>query len=99
MVGNDGRLEVGGNVFEWDFSKTGGHFDALVVGGKTRVGLTAEEGFLLLDVLMLDVQGNSILEIERGEMKISTGVWDYRIEGQKLQINSAPREIELEMKF
>lgn len=95
MVGDTGRLEVGSNVYEFDFPNDGGRFEAIRILGETVFGLTCEDGNLLLDIILTDKNGEVILKVERGEMKISTGVWDYRIEGQSIQIRSAERSIDL----
>ena len=99
MVGDQALFEVGGNKYEFSFGAVDGRFDAIRIGAHTVLGLSAEDGCLLLDVSLTDQVGVEVLRIERGEMTISTGVWDYRIVGPTVTINSAERMISLEMDF
>lgn len=100
MVGTHSVMRVGNCITEWVFNGTDkGRFAALEVDGIRRIGVDAEDGFLLLDVLLHDVSGRVALRIERGELMVSTGVWDYRLEGARLKINSAVRLLWLDMEF
>jgi hypothetical protein len=40
---------------------------------KRLVGVSLEDGFLLLNACLMDATGNVVLQVERGEMKVSTG--------------------------
>jgi hypothetical protein len=48
---------------------------------------------------MMDKLGNTIFEIVIGEITISTGVWDYELEGPTLTIRNGLRDIMLKMDF
>lgn len=52
---------------------------------------------LLLNLGVFDEKGAKILEINKNEISVSTGVWDYELVGPILKIRSKPREIELEI--
>ena len=97
IAGDRGRLEVGGNVYEFDFQSNADRFEAIRIRGVTVFGVSREDGYLLLDIILTDQNGDVILQVERGELTISTDVWDYRIEGQDIQIRSAKRSIDLEL--
>jgi trigger factor len=100
MLAQSPQVEIGSNVWEWQCDPTqDGEVILLMIANVRIVGLALENGFLLLNVLFKDHSGNVILEIDRGEMKVSTGVWDYRFEGRLLTINSAARHISLQMQF
>jgi hypothetical protein len=49
----------------------------------------------LLSANLRDKNGNLILGIDRNEWLIPTDQWDCKIEGNKIEIRSAPRNIEL----
>lgn len=97
MGGDSVNLRVGGNQYIFDFSPTINRFDAVRVNGKSIVGITNEEGNLLLDLCMTDREGNEILVVRSGELEISAGVWDFQCEGNSIKIRSQPRNIEFDM--
>ncbi len=97
LAGDTGRLEVGGNVYEFDFSENNDPFEAIRIRGQTILGLIKEDDSLLLDLVMTDRSGEIVLKVARGEMAVSTQLWDYRIEGRNILIRSAPRKIELNL--
>lgn len=97
MTGNRGRFEAGNCVHEFDFTANANRFDAITMFGKTVLGLSAEDGYLLLDISLTDKNGLEILRIDRGELSVSTGVWDYKIRGQTIQMRSSQHFVSLEM--
>ena len=99
MVGTRGQFEIGTNIFEFDFGQTGENFEAIRILGQTIFGMHHENGHLLLDVVLSDRRGETILKVERGELIISTSVWDYKFEGRNLHIRSGERQIELHLEL
>jgi len=97
MSGNSVNLRVGGNQYLFDFSIERKRFDAVRINGKTVVGLTNENGNLLLDLFMTDRQGNEILKVREGEIEVSTGIWDFQYERNNIKIRSQPRNIQFDM--
>ena len=97
LSGDTAHFEVGGNKYWYSFAGVNGRFQAIQINGHAVLALSNEEGHLLLDVLMNDQSGDEIFRIVRGEMTISTGVWDYRIEGPTITMNSSERKISLEL--
>lgn len=93
MVGRQGSFEAGGRIFEFDFAQSGGRYDAINVAGKTFVGLTCEDDHLLLDIILTDKDGVEVLRVKRGEMTVSTGVWDYTFEGPHIRVKSAEHDV------
>ena len=99
MTGDEARFEVGGNAFEFSFSQVRGYFQAIVLAGQTVVGMRLENDRLLIDLTLNDPQGKAILEVARGELSISTGVWDFEMVGPRIVIRSAERQISLELEI
>ena len=97
MAGESVTLKVGGNQYLFDFLNGNDRFDAVRVNGKSIVGLTNENGNLLLSLCMTDVQGNEVIKAKEGELEISTGVWDFEYTGNKMKIRSKLSAIEFEM--
>lgn len=91
------ELVAGSNVCRFDFGASGGRFDAIRVGALPVLGLTNEAGQLLLDVVMMDAVGNDILRIDRGELTIDPGVWDYRFSGPRFEVRGGPGMVVLSM--
>lgn len=99
MVGSAARLVIGSNVCSFDFARSNGRFDAIRVGSTPILGVTREDGYLLLDVVMMDQQGREILRIDRGELTIDPGVWDYRFSGPNFQIRGGPGAVVLDLQI
>lgn len=93
MVGRKGSFEAGGRIYEFDFDENGGRFDAVNIAGKTFLGLTCEHDHLLLDIILTDKTGTPVLCVKRGEMTVSTGVWDHRFEGPNIRVQSAEHDV------
>lgn len=97
MSGNAVNLRVGGNQYLFNFSDVNNRFDAVRVNGKSIVGITNDNGNLLLDVCMTDREGNEILKVNEGELEISTEIWDFEYIGNNMKIRSQLRSIEFDM--
>lgn len=97
MSGNSVNLRVGGNQYIFNFSSGRNRFDAVRVNGKSIVGLTNENGNLLLDICMTDRGGNEILKVKESELEISIGIWDFEYVGNNMKIRSQSRNIEFDM--
>jgi hypothetical protein len=99
------RLFVSGPRVEFFVSNTkyistiedGGSFDAIRIFGKTVVGCKRENDNILLNIVMTDHSGEFVLEVSNGEIIVSTGVWDYTLEGKEIIIRSGPGQIEFKM--
>jgi hypothetical protein len=100
MRGESTSLWIGGNLFSFRFADIGTDmFKAIVISGSTVMGMRHEEGSLLLDLSLSDRSGTEIVRVERGELMVSTGVWDYKIEGPTLEIRSGSGQIEAAFSF
>ncbi len=95
----DGKknIRLGGNQYLVNFNDTDGKFDAIRILGRTVVGIESQEGSLLLNLVLTDSYGATVLEVTQGELVLSTGVWDYKFEGKSIAIRSAPRKIEISL--
>ena len=98
-VGDRARFVLGGVVYESSFALIGNRFEAIRLYGQTMLGVTHEAGNLLFDICLMDESGRVILLIDKGELMISTGVWDYRVEGKDLEIRSDQTTVSLRLRF
>ena len=100
MTGDQTNLWVGGNLFSFRFSDIASDiFTAIEISGKSVMSIQHEDGSLLLNLVLSDLSGKEVLRIERGELVISTGVWDYRIEGRLVEIRSETAKIDVVFSF
>lgn len=97
LGGKSVNLRVGGNQYKFEFSNGRNKFNAVRVNGRSVVGLQNENGSLLLNLCMTDKAGNEILNVKEGELEVSTEIWDFQYEGNKMRIRSQPRDIEFDM--
>lgn len=74
---------------------------ALVVEQTTLVGFTSDDGALLLNVLLEDEKGTSLLRIDQGELTMSTVEnWDVDwLSSSLLQISQSLGDVSLRMRF
>jgi hypothetical protein len=96
--GDRARFVLGSSVFESGL-EVGDRFEAVRISGHTVFGVSFEDGFLLFDVLATDASGKLILQINKGELAVATGVWDYRLEGRELEIRSEETAVSLRLRF
>jgi hypothetical protein len=100
MSGESTNLWIGGNLFSFRFADVGVDvFKAIVISDKVVMGMLYEDGSLLFDLSLSDRTGTEILRVERGELMVSTGVWDYKIEGATLEIRSGTAQIDAAFTF
>lgn len=55
--------------------------------------------FIGVNAVFTDSRGKSILKIENNIVKGNTDSWDFQESGNTIQINNAPRKIDLRLKF
>lgn len=91
-------FSAGGNTFIFPIVP-GQLCPCITVDGEIVIGLTVEDGALLLDLKLHDRAGEAAIVSERGEVAINTGNWDYRLEGTSLSIRSAPRDIIVDLQY
>lgn len=100
MTGSQTNLWVGSNLFSFQFSEAASNiFTAIQISGRSVMSIQHEDGNLLLNLVLSDRAGKEVLQIERGELIISTGVWDYRIEGRVVEIRSEAAKIDVKFSF
>lgn len=96
ITGNETELLVGGNSYKSTITN-GGRFDAIRIYEHTVVGYEREEDNILLNILMTDKLGQLLLKVDRGELTVATGIWDYTFEGSEIIIRAGMGNIELKM--
>jgi hypothetical protein len=67
------------------------------VNGASFLILHQEMGWLSISAAFTNEEGEVVLRIEQGEVSVSTGVWDYRYEGTRLQARQAQGSYLLDM--
>jgi trigger factor len=97
-AGNVAKFFAGGNTFLFPIVPRQ-LFPCITIDGEVVAGLTVEDGALLLDLKLHDATGATSMLSERGEVAISTGNRDYRLEGETLSIRSAPANIIVELEY
>ncbi|WP_332799764.1 HNH endonuclease [Sphingomonas sp. PB2P12] len=70
---------------------------AIWINGTSYLTVHREGARFTFSTTICDASGNTILAVNRGELTIATGVWDYRFEGTLLSIRSGSGNIELEL--
>jgi trigger factor len=93
MIANESRIVIGGNTFSFRFGDLDGAFVALAIRGETIISIEREDGRLLLNISLTDEEGQCLVRIVQGEIVVSTGVWDFNLEGSELKIWSREREL------
>lgn len=105
----DRRISVmiGGSHFIKSFPDGNGAFSCLAISAKSPTGshirsfatIHAEDGWLSLSMDLTDKDGNTILQINQGEIISSSGVWDFHYEGATIKIRNRKGSILLDMDF
>ncbi|MGV1752798.1 HNH endonuclease [Agrobacterium sp. CG674] len=65
--------------------------------GNTFLCLHNENGWLSVSGYFTDESGNHILTLDHGEIKVSTGVWDFTYEGTNIKIRHSLGNIALDV--
>lgn len=88
-------VELGSNLFV----SPGGSFAPLVVDGVVLLGVEIQDGQALLHALFFDEYNEPVLQVVASEVVYSVDTWDVEFSGQVLTLRSAPRQIQLRMRF
>ena len=99
LVGQSCTIIIGGNTYECNFDNNRDRFCLLNVRGNEIFTVTYEDDHLLITAAFYDEKGMNVLAIERGEMVVSTSVWDFNVEGPEITIRNALRDITLQFSF
>jgi len=83
------EVQVGSNTIDCQFPTGNGVCEGLWINGKTYLGINSENGWLTMSLILTDMRSNILLIVEKGEIIISTSIWDYSYIGSHLQIKSS----------
>ncbi|WP_374263704.1 HNH endonuclease [Zoogloea sp.] len=86
-------LMVGSNTAEASFSPGSSVYRVLWVNGYDMLTLHCEDGWISVSFAVTDESGRVLLQVIRGEVTLSSSVWDYSYEGTRLQVRRKLREI------
>lgn len=95
---NDGVITVGECKFTFPFDQDGVG-NAIVIDGIPTLGFVREDGRLMINIRIYHPGVGIALKVERSELQVNTGVWDYRFEGAKLRIWSDKLSRSLSLDF
>jgi hypothetical protein len=98
FAGSSVRFIVGSDQYLFDFSGAEtDFFSAIQIGSKSMLGFRFDGSGLLLNAVLPNRSGKKILIIEDGEIRASTEVFDYKVEGPVFTIRSAKSSVELKL--
>lgn len=98
FAGSSVKFIVGSDKYLFDFrGAETDFFSAIQIGGKTMLGFRFDGSGLLLNAVLTNRSGKKILIIEDGEIRASTEVFDYKVEGPVFTIRSAKSSVELKL--
>jgi trigger factor len=89
---------VGGNIFQHTLVN-GATLPLLLIEMHLGISITFEDGVALLNLRLCDRKGEVVLFCDRGEVSISTRVWDYTLQGRNLVIKSDDASIAVAFEF
>ncbi len=92
------KFFAGGNSYIFDIVP-GKLCPCITIDGVVVIGLTVEDGALLFDFELHNSTGTAAIISKLGEVCVSTGNWDYRLEGATCSIRSAPDDIIVEIEY
>lgn len=99
FAGSFVKFIVGSDKYLFDFSGAEtDFFSAIQIGSKSMLGFRFDGSGLLLNAVLTNRSGKKILIIEDGEIRASTEVFDYKVEGPVFTIRSAKNSVELKLK-
>ncbi|MCE6987472.1 HNH endonuclease [Dyadobacter sp. CY323] len=70
-----------------------GEFCAVYVNGYSYLKIVSENGWLSLSMAITDINGNTLLSVEKGEIKVATKIFDYTYIGDNLVIKSNDSQV------
>jgi len=97
FVGSSGAFIVGSDTYRFILRGRNGFFSAIQIGGKSMLGFRFDGSGLLLNAVLTNRSGKKILIIKDGEIRVSTEVFDYKIEWPVLTIRSVQGSVELKL--
>lgn len=93
------RTLLGSNeVVGWYPNAKGEHYP-LFVNGKVFFAIHCDDGWLSVSLAVTDAWGGILLNIINGELKVSTGAWDYVYEGDNIKVRAGLGDVILDLNF
>lgn len=90
---------LGSNSVECSFPDGNGVHQAIWINGKNFFLIHSDNYWLTVSILLTDGVGTPILIIDKGEIVISTRVWDYSYEGRTVRVRHGLGQILLQMEL
>jgi hypothetical protein len=90
-------VNIGTNKASKQFLSNSESYNVLWINGHSFLQVHYEEGWLSISAKLTDPEGNYVLLIDRGEMVVSSEIYDYTYEGTRLTIHRQTRKIILDV--
>ncbi len=97
--GQSCEVRMPGLTFRADYARTGPWMIPILVHGWAPLAFVFDEGALLLNLSVQDLDGRAVLKITESELVYSTDLWDIEFVGARLRIREAARKFLLDLSF
>jgi len=91
-------VKIAGVIYTFD-AMDGQVYPVLNIECLSYVSFTREHLELLPSIYVPDENGKIILQIDKGELALSTGVWDYNIVGKILRVSSKEHDVIISIRY
>jgi HNH endonuclease len=93
------EVVLGSDVYRMEGSREGDMFAVFTVDGRTLLGFRNLDGHILFTVAILDEYNLPLLSILDNEMTLRADQWDVTVEGPRLVLRQALRNILIDIRF
>lgn len=77
----------------------GADYPIIWIEGHSHLAIHSVDGLITFSMELCDQLGNSLVTVDHGEIKTTTGVWDITYEGGNLKIRAGPGTIVADMRL
>jgi hypothetical protein len=90
-------ITIGSNRTNKIFENGNGEYNCLWINGISFLKIHSINDWITFSMIITDGIGQTILEVDKGELMFAADVWDYKYEGSNLQLRKGQGEILLDM--
>jgi len=91
------NIKLGSNRLNKTFENGNGEYHCIWVNGISFLKIYSFNNWITFSMIVTDVIGQPILQVDKGELIFSAEIWDYKYEGSNLQLRTGKRKILLDM--
>jgi hypothetical protein len=91
------EIKIGSNGTNKIFENGNGEYHCLWINGISFLKIHSIDNWITISMIVTDGIGQPILEVDKGELKFTADIWDYRYEGSNLQLRTGQGEILLDI--